>query len=304
VVRDGFSSLFGRSTGGVIQMSTRSGTNQFHGSAYELARDGSMAAKDAFGRFPVARIHQFGGSFGGPISKDRTFFFTAPEFQFGSKPVSVLYGLTSAQLASPAGQALIATAPQETFNAISNSQSVINRIDHRFSDANTFFGRFDFTRVNAVDNPGTNALQTGLGLASTSTAARSNLLLQPDTNYTTLAQLNTALSARYLNEFRFQFSRELRPRGYRATGPQVTITNVAVYGPPSSGSWGNVGFESTDNRYQLVDNFSIVSGAHTTTMGFDFQRLAGHALYNQAFNVAYTFNTIEALMARNPVNYT
>jgi hypothetical protein len=145
VVRNGFSSLFGRSTGGVIQMSTRSGTNQFHGSAYELARDGSMAAKDAFGRSPVARIHQFGGSFGGPISKDRTFFFTAPEFQFGSKPVSVVYGLTAAQLASTAGQALVAVAPQETFQAISNSQSVINRIDHHFSDTNTFFGRFDFT---------------------------------------------------------------------------------------------------------------------------------------------------------------
>jgi hypothetical protein len=116
-----------------------------------------------------------------------------------------------------------------------------------------------------------------------------------------LAQLNTALSAKHLNEMRFQFSRELRPRGYRGTGPQVTITNVGVYGPPSSGSWGNVGFESSDNRYQLVDNFSIVSGAHTTTMGFDFQRIAGHALYNQASNGAYTFNNIDALLARNRV---
>ena len=303
VVRNGFAPEFGRSTGGVIQMSTRSGTNQFHGTAFEVARDGSMAARDALGHLPIGNIHQFGGSFGGPITRDRTFFFVAPEFQYGSKPVSTVYGLTPAQLASAAGQALLAAAPAETFGAKSNAQSVISRIDHRFSDANTFFGRFDFTRVYAVDSPGANALQTGMGLASTTTSARSNLLLQPDTNYTAFAQWTSALSSRHLNELRFQYSRELRPRPYQGTGPQVTVTNAAVYGPPSSGVWGNVGFESTDNRYQAVDNFSIVSGAHTTTIGGDFQRLAGHALYNQNFNGAYTFNTIDALLARNPSAY-
>ena len=117
VVRNGFAPEFGRSTGGVIQMSTRSGTNQFHGSGYELARDGSIAARDALGHLPIGDIHQFGGSFGGPISQDRTFFFIAPEFQIGSKPVSVVYGLTPAQLASPAGQALVAAVPMETFSA-------------------------------------------------------------------------------------------------------------------------------------------------------------------------------------------
>src|SRR5439155_23468586 len=170
------------------------------------------------------------------ISKDRTFFFVAPEFQFGSKPLSVVYGLTAAQLASPAGQALLAAAPQETFNAISNSESVIIRIDHRFSDANVFFQRFDFTRVYAADSPGANALQTGLGLASTTTSSKSNLLLQPDSNYTTMTQLTTALGAKHLNELRFQFSRELRPRPYQGTGPQLTIGNppFPIYGPPSS----------------------------------------------------------------------
>ena len=303
VVRNGFAPEFGRSTGGVIQMSTRAGTNQFHGSGYELARDASMAARDPLGHLPIGSIHQFGGSFGGPISRDRTFFFIAPEFQIGSKPVSVVYGLTPPQLASPAGQALLAAAPAETFSAVSNAQSVIARIDHRLSDANAFFGRFDFTRAFAADSPGVNALQTGLGLASTSLSARSNLLLQPDSNYTAFAQWTSTLSANHLNEARFQFSRELRPRPYQGTGPQVTVTNVAIYGPPSSGSWGNVGFQSEDNRYQAVDNFSIVTGAHTTTVGADFQRMAGHALYNQTFNGAFVFNTIDALFARNPTSY-
>src|SRR5207237_3513096 len=120
-------------------------------------------------------------------------FFIAPEFQFGSKPVSVVYGLTPVQLASPAGQALLGAAPADTFGALSNAQSVIARIDHRFSDTNSFFGRFDFTRVYAEDGPGADALQTGMGLASTTTSARSNLLRQPDTNYTAFGPWPSAL---------------------------------------------------------------------------------------------------------------
>ena len=303
IVRNSFSSEFGRTTGGIIQMSTRSGTNHFHGSAYELARDGSMAASDAFGRAPIARVNQFGGSFGGPISKDRTFFFIAPEFQYGSKPVSVLYGMTAAQRASAGGQALLAAAPEETFNAVSNWQSVVARLDHQISQNNSFFGRFDFARVYAANSPGANSQQTSLGLASTSTAARSNLLLQPETDYTLFLQLNTALSQSHLNELRVQFSHDFRPRVYQGSGPQVTVTNIAIYGPPSSGSWGNVGFASSDNRYQLVDNFSIISGAHTTKFGIDYQRLAGYADYNQTFNGAYTFATVADLLARTPSSY-
>ena len=303
IVRNTFSSEFGRSTGGIIQMSTRSGTNNFHGSAYELVRDGSMASLDSFGRAPVARNNQFGGSFGGPISKDNTFFFIAPEFQRGSKPVSVVYGLTAAQRASTAGQALLAASPEETFKAISNWQSVVSRIDHKISDKNNFFGRFDFARVYAEDSPGANALQTSLGLASTTNTAKSNLLLQPETDYTAFGQLNTMLSPKHLNELRVQFSHDYRPRIYQGSGPQVTVTNVGVYGPPSSGSWGNVGFASEDNRYQFIDNFSIITGAHTTKIGVDYQRLAGYADYNQTFNGAYTFSSVDTLLARTPTSY-
>ena len=84
----------------------------------------------------------------------------------------------------------------------------------------------------------------------------------------------------------------MRPRTYQGEGPQVTIGNAAIYGPPSSGSWGNVGFASEDNRYHIVDNFSVVSGAHTAKVGVDFLRMDGHALYNQQFNGAYAFSSL------------
>src|SRR4029077_6602050 len=160
------SAEFGRSTGGVIQMSTRSGTNKFHGSAFELFRNGDLSAVDPFGRPSIAKVNQFGGSIGGPIRKDRTFFFNASEFQFGGKPVQVLYSLLDSQGVrnTPGAQALLGVAQEGPFKAISNSQSVISRVDHRFSETNYFFGRFDFTRTLQTNSPGATNLSTGLGI--------------------------------------------------------------------------------------------------------------------------------------------
>src|SRR5207244_10273687 len=107
--------------------------------------------------------------------------------------------------------------------AISNSQSVINRLDHRLSETNNFFGRFDFTRTLQTNSPGATNLSTGLGIASTSTAAASNQITQPDANYTALGQVTSTLSSTLLNEFRIQFSREIRPRIHLGVGPQVTV---------------------------------------------------------------------------------
>ncbi|HEY4782229.1 MAG TPA: carboxypeptidase regulatory-like domain-containing protein, partial [Chthoniobacterales bacterium] len=68
---------YGRTSGGVISAITRSGTNQIHGSAYEFVRDASLDAKNYFdqGSIPPFRRHQFGGSLGGPIQKNKTFIF-------------------------------------------------------------------------------------------------------------------------------------------------------------------------------------------------------------------------------------
>jgi hypothetical protein len=68
----------GRTAGGVVSIITKSGTNKFHGSAYEFFRNDIFDARNVLqttGRKPELRQNQFGGSFGGPIIKDRTFFF-------------------------------------------------------------------------------------------------------------------------------------------------------------------------------------------------------------------------------------
>ena len=314
VVRNTFSAEFGRSTGGQINMSTKSGGNQLHGSAFDFARNSALSMDDAFGRPSVSNIQQFGGSIGGAIVKDRTFFFFSPEFQNASKPVQVIYSLLDSQNLrnTPGAQALLGVAPEGTLNAISNSQSAISRIDHRISDIHSLFGRFDFTRALQVNNPGATALSTGLGVATT-TGSTTNIALTsnfrlPDTNYTGVVQLTSAFSPSHLNELRFQFSREIRPRASQGSGPQVTVQSagatVAQYGPPAAASsFGSLTYASTDNRYQLADNFSIVSGAHTTKIGVDYTRIAGNLLFNGGDNGLYTFPSLTAYLARQPSQY-
>jgi hypothetical protein len=314
VIRNTFSAEFGRSTGGVINMSTKSGTNNFHGSGFYLVRDASLAMDDAFGRSDVSRIQQFGGSLGGPIAQDRTFFFVAPEFQYGSKPVNVLYSVLDSQNLrnTPGAQALLAVAPEQELSAISNSQSVISRIDHRISDRNTLLARFDFTRAIQINNPGATNLSTGIGVAaqtgSTTNVALTSQFILPDTNYTAIAQLTSTPSGTHVNELRFQFSRELRPRSTEGSGPQVTVQNagstIAQYGPPAAlSSFGGLTYASTDDRYQFVDNFSFVTGAHTTKIGFDYVRIAGNLLFNGGDNGLYLFPSLTAFLARQPSQY-
>src|SRR5690349_1954151 len=84
VVNSSYGTEFGRAVGGIVNIITKSGTNAFHGSAYEYFRNDKMDARNrlaAAGRFNKLRQNQFGGTLGGPIVKDKTFFFANYEGQ-------------------------------------------------------------------------------------------------------------------------------------------------------------------------------------------------------------------------------
>lgn len=84
-----YSAKYGRDIGPLVQMVTKSGTNQFHGGIYEYFRNEALDTYDGFTRTkPLDRQHMFGGSFGGPIKKDKLFFFGSLEGQKASLPIS------------------------------------------------------------------------------------------------------------------------------------------------------------------------------------------------------------------------
>src|SRR4051812_7441453 len=80
VVSNNYAAEYGHSTGGVVLLTTRSGTNQFHGSVFEYLRNNALDARNFFAATtPPLRLNQFGGAFGGPIRKDKTHFFASWE---------------------------------------------------------------------------------------------------------------------------------------------------------------------------------------------------------------------------------
>jgi len=184
----------GRTPGAVVNVITKSGTNQFHGSVFEFFQNNAMNARNPFDPIPNAttpispqselRQNDFGGSFGGPIVKDRTFFFGAiEEFRqvagvqnpiLSSVPTLAQQqagpqAIVNADTAIPAGTPLDpiavklfslyplpntgapgATANNFLFdpNKTQFSTTVDGRIDHRFNDTNFLYGRYTLNRVS------------------------------------------------------------------------------------------------------------------------------------------------------------
>ena len=175
VVRNTFSAEFGRSTGGVIQLSTKSGTNEFHGTVFELDRNRNFSAPDALGRVHRLRITSSAAPFGGPTARDRTFFFHSSRIpdrqQADRRALLVADHSGSRQHARRPRFARSSAAGNFQRRRSADAQAVITRIDHQFSENNEFFGRFDFTRTLQTNSPSADNLSTGLGIATVTTAA-------------------------------------------------------------------------------------------------------------------------------------
>ena len=191
----------GRTAGGVVSIITRAGTNQFHGTAYEFFRNDIFDARNVLqttGRKPELRQNQYGGSIGGPIFKDRTFFFgdyegfrlvsgltytsTVPDISEYNNINSINGGSPQALVNAGNGTAGYSIDPValnylKLFPAPTNSGFTNNyiispnktqysntfdvRVDHKFSPSNLFFARYDYNKINTFTPP---ALGTVNGL--------------------------------------------------------------------------------------------------------------------------------------------
>jgi hypothetical protein len=185
VLTSNYSAEYGKTSGGVVNAITRSGTNQLHGSAYEFLRNSALDARNFFdrGSIPPFKRNQFGVSAGGPILKDRTFFFADYEgirqslgiTQVGTvpSPAARLGNLSTGKVTvDPAAQKYLGffplpngpiLPPGDTGIFSFASQQVVNenffttRVDHKFSSKDSLFGTYlydnaPFTNADTLDN--------------------------------------------------------------------------------------------------------------------------------------------------------
>ncbi|MBI4852331.1 MAG: TonB-dependent receptor [Acidobacteria bacterium] len=250
------SAEFGRALGGVVNIVTKGGSNELHGTVFNFIRNDDISARDAFSSFkPEFKQYQFGATLGGPIKKDKAFFFLSFE-RLSLKQNNVVtikdsivsaaqrLGLPASNGPVPFGEAFSGFLQRLDFQLSSN-----DRLNIRYSYGGNTNGQ----------------LQMFGGLKDGAAAGALNL------NDNTIATSNTYVNTRFnlTNETRFLFSRlESIVSPADPKGPQVNI--FSSDGQIILGRDPLLPQTAETKFYELVNNLSLNKGQHQIKVGFDF----------------------------------
>jgi hypothetical protein len=295
---------FGRTPGGQISIVTRSGTNQFHGSLFDYLRNDVFDANDWFANSkglpkPEERQNDFGGTFGGPVLKDRTFFFFSYEglrLRLPQTTLSIVPDLLARQNSLPAMQPYLNAFPLPNgsddvaagtaeFNASYSNKSSLDayslRIDHKLAENLRIFGRYNYSPSEFVIRGGSN------GFAALSVIQPSRITIQ-----TVTVGATWLINAKASNDLRFNYSRTNASNDMSLDnfGGAVPLTSLPFPAPFSSrdGNFTLVisalglnpelivgrGGQSLQRQLNVVDNVSVQKGSHSLKFGVDFRRLS------------------------------
>jgi outer membrane receptor protein involved in Fe transport len=304
VLTSNYSAEYGKTSGGVVNAITRSGTNEFHGSAYEFLRNSALDAKNFFesadaSKAPFKR-NQFGGSVGGPIVPNRTFFFAdyegirqakgIPNFDSVPSPdarngnIHDASGNPLTVTVDPSVQKYLALYPvpqctgADVCQFVFNGNQVVNenffttRIDHRFSEKDSLFGTYlyDKTPYTSPDSFGNVGLTT---LSSRQIVA---------------AEETHSFTPSFVNAIRFGYNHErvdndasvqaLNPAAADSSLGSFAGRNASVVSVEGlSGMNGGVGGLPTYlyrwNSFQIYDDAFVTRGKHSIKFGGAFERM-------------------------------
>ncbi len=246
-----FSAELGRSASSVINVVTKSGTNEFHGSASFFERDSSLQALPAtFDRasgneLPFDR-QQYSIALGGPIMKDKLFWFGS--FEYRNQDGAVLVG--TRDVAARIVRRGFAVAPL-------NDLLGTARLDWNHSINDTFNFRYSIERADDVT---ASTLVRSIGSASQRQAARNNYQ-SFSANWTHM------LSANATNSFNFSVSNFFNRTEPVTLAPQLTFPSL------QDGASFRVPQQTRQNRFQVSDTFTLLRGNHTLSFGGEVQRV-------------------------------
>lgn len=325
LLQNQFSAEFGHSSGGQFNTTIKSGTNQIHGSVYEYFSNRNFNAVDQSSansgiltnpRFDQSRL---GASFGGPIKKDKLFYYALFEYN----PTGQASVPTSALLApTAAGYAQIAAMPGISQNNLSvlqkyvppaatatqsisvggasvpvgifpvaapnyqNAYYGVGSVDYSISDRDQLRGRFIYNRVDTIDTAGT---------------LPAFFDLQPTRIYiATLSEFHN-FSPNVTNELRL---------GYLRFNQQVPVPSTLTF--PGLDSFPNLSFADLNglplgpdpqapqftiqNTYQLTDNLTWTKGVHTFTFGFDGRKFISPQTFTQRARGDYEYSNLSSYL--------
>lgn len=250
-----FSAANGRSEGAAVNVLTKSGTNNYHGSLFIFDTETALNANDYFSEksgspTPQFSRQQFGGAFGGPIRKDKDFAFFALERQRESTAIPVTsQAFNELSLVQNLGAIPAHTIPTPYFDWRWTA-----RYDHHFSDRESFFITYNSQKNNSLNDQSGNTNDLSAGNFTTNRLILAN------------ATLTSVLTNSMVNAFTagYQYWNNLIDSNTRA--PNLSFNNGSEY----FGTNGNVPQGSVQKKWQIRDDLSITHGNHNFKMGEDF----------------------------------
>jgi hypothetical protein len=251
VVRSGANAEVGRTNAGFVNVVTKSGTNNFRGELFYFNRNKALTSPDAFGQKLNNQQNQFGGSIGGPLVKDRAFFFVGAEQNYLRVPFVVRFQDQGTPVTLPSEISSLQGEQRGT----NNPTAVFARTDFILNPTNTLNIQYTFTRLRGENFNFDNVLQT--------TAATANYTRKNSSNGIK-SSLVTIFNPNLINEIRAQIATDNRLESPNSTSPQISIAGFGTLG-------GDTGrprvFDTT--RYQVTDNLSYDAGKNNFRFGFD-----------------------------------
>ncbi len=250
----------GRSVGGVVNVVSKSGTNELHGSGFFNFRNQSLRAKDFFEKQttdpkPSYNREEFGGSVGGPMVKDKMFFFVAFE-RFRERQNLLVNPALLPEIAAIPGVTASSTIPLPY-----NDTLLTVKVDQHYSSKQQLLYRFAYQKNDSPNDqfdPGTPADLTGGNF-------NNNRL------YSVLGSDTYTLSPTKLNVFSFHY------QDFKNAILGVTTNPNIVFPSVQTGANVNVPQQTIERKFQFRDDFSLLSGKHAMKFGVNYIRteLAG-----------------------------
>jgi len=300
VINTSYSAEAGRAVGGIVNIITKSGTNNFHGSVYDYFRNDAMDARSILtspdlsscrvpsnassggcGFLKKLRQNQFGATLGGPILEDRTFFFTNYEGQrraespFYNSAILTNIGLVNNLKCTnfgtlPCGSPGTLQPENLNVNRATDYDNFIVKLDHNFTSKQYFFARYFLNdqRLTKVS-----PLNDGFDLPS---GFKDNFFR----DQSIVGSLTSTFTSNLVNEVRLQYAHRAFDFPTDTTQPHLEVGNTFTIGV----NRGNPDFYS-EGRVELVDNVTWARGKHTINFGGDYN----HVNTTESFPLFYPF---------------
>ena len=279
----------GRAVGGVVNVITKSGTNNLRGSAFGTYRDQDLAAKDFFQKRGAAKQSferwEYGGSAGGPIQRDKLFFFGALErFEEPSGETPVRSDAVT-QLSLVPGAEPVSVIPTPYADTL-----LTGKVDHRPTTNQSLFYRFSLQKNSSDNDQITNPATTDLSGGSTNV----------NDIYDFVANHTANIGGNRLNQFAFHFQ-DFKNEILGVTDDPIMIFGNNLY---RTGPAPNTPQQTTSRKYQFRNDFTLQHGNHALKTGanYIYTQLGGY-FYFGAFGYQLTWFDTPQVIATNTARY-